>query len=413
MATSARPTIVVVGASVAGGRAVEALRQEGFDGRIVLVGEEPVRPYERPPLSKEVLQGRRAPAEIHLRPEAWYAEHAVELRLGRRAVALDPVARVVALDGGERLGYDHLVIATGSEVRRLDLPGATLEGVHYLRTLADAERIRADLARGGRVAVIGFGFIGAEVAASCRQLGLEVTGIELLPYPLGRVAGELIGRFFAEEHRRQGVDLRLGTAVQGLRAGAAGRVGAVVTADGEAIPCEMVVVGVGVRPAVDWLAGSGLALENGVVVDDYCRTNLPGVYAAGDVANWWHPRLGRRLRVEHDDNAQQQGGAAARAILGMGEPYAPVPFFWSDQYDLTLQMVGICADPERSVVRGDPAERSFSVFLFAGGALQAVIGVNRPRDIFAGRRLLASGAPITPEQAADPNVDLRRLAAPR
>ncbi|HET8631764.1 MAG TPA: FAD-dependent oxidoreductase [Thermomicrobiales bacterium] len=400
-------TIVIVGANMAGGRAAETLRQQGFAGRVVLVGAEPDRPYERPPLSKEYLQGERG-EDFYLRPPDYYAEHDIELLLGARATRLDPAARAVELADGRRLTYDRLLIATGATPRRLPIPGADLDGVLYLRTLPEARALRERVAGAGRAVVVGMGFIGAEVVASCRKRGLEVTALELLPVPLERALGRQIGEIYAEIHRAHGVDLRLDTGVAEFRGD--GRVEQVVTAAGERLDCDLAVVGVGVAPVVDWLAGSGLEMQNGVVVDEVCRTNLPDVYAAGDVANWWHPRLGERLRVEHYDNAMNQGIAAAKSMLGQGESYAPVPYFWSDQYDLRMQYVGHASGQDEVVLRGSPEDPAWSAWYLRDGRLRAALAVNRFKDISAARQLLARDIPVTRDQLADEGVDLRALA---
>lgn len=399
--------IVVVGASLAGGRAAEALRQEGYDRRIFLVGEEPERPYERPPLSKDVLRGGAPSEKVFLRAREYYVENDIELRLATSAVSVSLGAREVALSTGERLGYDRLLIATGATPRRLTTPGANLSGVFYLRTLADAEAIRAALSEAARVVVVGAGFIGAEVAASARMLGLAVTVLEVLPVPLQRVLGDRVGEIYGAIHRNHGVDLRLGEGIAAFRGDR--RVDAVVTTSGAEIPCDLAVVGVGVRPAVDWLQGSGLALDNGVVVNEFCETSASGVYAAGDVANWWHPGLGERLRVEHYENAQNQGMSAAKSMLGQREAFAPVPYFWSDQYDLTLQYVGHASGQDDVILRGDPASQRFLAFYLRAGRLRAALGVNRLRDVRAAQRLIRDGITPTPEQLADDGVDLRKL----
>jgi 3-phenylpropionate/trans-cinnamate dioxygenase ferredoxin reductase subunit len=402
-----RETVVIVGASVAGGRAAETLRADGFDGRIILVGAEPDRPYERPPLSKNVLRGEGDDDKVFLRPADFYDEQSIELQLGTRAAGLNPSQRLVELDDGTLLAYDKLLIATGAKVRPLRVPGAELAGIFYLRTLADARAIRAAAESAGRVLVVGAGFIGAEVAASCRMRGLDVTVLEMLPVPLQRGLGDDVGQIYAEIHRERGVDLRLSEGITeflGHR-----RLEAVVTASGATIECDLAVVGVGVQPETDWLAGSGLALDNGVVVDELTRTSAPDVYAAGDVANWWHPTLEQRLRVEHYENAQNQGVAAAKAILGHPEPYAPVPFFWSDQYDLTLQYVGHATGRDEVIFRGDVATRKFLAFYRRDGRIVAALGINRFRDVSAARRLIRDRVVVSPEQLADERVDLRRL----
>ncbi len=407
---AAPDSVVIVGANMAGASAAETLRREGFQGSILLLGAESLAPYERPPLSKGYLLGHTPEAKLLLRPAEFYAEQGIELRLGARATALDAGAREVELEGGERIGFGRLLIATGSEVRRLDVPGANLSGIHYLRTLADAQALMAELP-GARVAVVGAGFIGAEVAAACRSLGHAVTVIEPFAAPMERALGREIGGLLALVHRENGVELRLGEGVVAFRG--ASRVKEVETTAGARIPCDLAVVGVGVRPATDWLHGAGLALENGVVVDRFCATSMPGIYAAGDVANWPYQPAGAasavRVRMEHYDNALRQGEAAARNLLGQGAPYAPVPYFWSDQYDLQVQMVGYAPAWDQVVLRGSIEARSLAAFYLAGGRLRAVVLVNRVRDLGPARRLVAAGAILDPAQLADETMELRRL----
>jgi 3-phenylpropionate/trans-cinnamate dioxygenase ferredoxin reductase subunit len=402
--------LVIVGANVAGGRAAETLRQAGFDGRIVLVGAEPDRPYERPPLSKEVLWSADHPIDkLFLQPEAFYSEQNIELRLGRRATRLNPDSRSIELDNGETITFSKLLIATGASPRRLSAPGADLEGVLYLRDLSDARRLQARLLQCQRVVVVGAGFIGAEVAASARKIGREVVALEMLPVPLERALGRVVGSLYADLHRAHGVDLRTDTAVTAFHGHR--RVEEVETAPGERIECDLVVVGVGVAPEVSWLEGSSIELRNGVVVDDRCQTNLPGVFAAGDAANWWHPHLGQHIRVEHFTNAQNQGVAAAQSMLGkLDAPFAPVNYFWSDQFDVSLQYVGHASGDDSVVLRGDPTTNEWSAFYVGGERLKAALAVNRYRDITAARQLIANRTPVAPPQLADPNFDLRALS---
>jgi 3-phenylpropionate/trans-cinnamate dioxygenase ferredoxin reductase subunit len=400
--------IVIVGASLAGGRAAETLRAEGYDGQIVLIGAEDERPYERPPLSKKVLADATDEGKIFLRPSDYYQEQSIDLRLGVRAIGLDPAARRVRLDGGREEPYDRLLIATGARPRTLHVPGVELPGVYYLRTLADARAIRDASDKAQRVVVVGAGFIGAEVAATSRMRGLEVTLLEVLPVPLQRGLGDAVGGIYADIHREHGVDLRLQTGIS--RFLGAEKVEAVETTAGETIPCDLAVVGVGVQPETDWLAESGVAIHNGVVVDEFTQTTVPEVFAAGDVANWRHPTLGERLRVEHYENAQNQGVAAAKAMLGRAEPYAPVLYFWSDQYDLNLQYVGHAHGGDEVIFRGDIASRKFLAFYLRHGKLRAALGINRHRDVSAVRRLIRDGVEVTASQLADEQVDLRRLS---
>jgi 3-phenylpropionate/trans-cinnamate dioxygenase ferredoxin reductase subunit len=402
------PQFVVIGAGLAGGRAVETLRQEGFDGRIILVGAEKDRPYERPPLSKTVLLGTTPAEKAFLRPHDYYVEQNIELRLGTSAMRLASEERLVELSDGTRLPYDKLLIANGVKVRRLTTPGIDLTGVYYLRTIDDARAIRDAAASARRVVVIGAGFIGAEVAAVCRVRGIEVTVLEVLPVPLQRALGDEVGLIYAEIHREHGVDLRLGVGVAAFQGD--GRLERIVTSTGDVVDCEVAVVGVGVEPDVAWLEGSGLTIANGIVVDEFSRTNLPDIFAAGDVASWWHPGLEEWLRVEHYENAQNQGVAAAKSMLGILEPYAPVNFFWSDQYDLTLQYVGHATGQDVVVFRGDVANRKFLAFYLRDGKIHAALGINRFRDVNAARKLIRDRVPVTAAQLADEGVDLRSLS---
>jgi 3-phenylpropionate/trans-cinnamate dioxygenase ferredoxin reductase subunit len=386
-------TLVVVGASLAGFRCAEALRRLGYDGRLVLVGAERHRPYDRPPLSKEVLRGEREPGQLALtRPEAFDAL-SLDLRLGVQATALDLAARCVVLGGGERLRYDGLVIATGARARTL--PGAPpLAGIHVLRSLDDALAIRAALERRPRVAVVGAGFIGAEVAASCRSRGLEVTLIETLPWPMARVLNRDVGMVCAAAHRDAGVDVRLGTGVAALEG--SGRVERVRLTDGGAVDADLVVVGIGALPETGWLESSGLALGDGVLCDASCAASAPDVVAAGDVARWEHPLYGERVRIEHWTNAVEQAEAAAARLLAGPQgaaPFAPVPFVWSDQYDLKIQSTGrLRPDDEMFVAHGSLAERRFVALFGREGRFTGALAINRVRQLMGYRRMLREGA---------------------
>jgi NADPH-dependent 2,4-dienoyl-CoA reductase/sulfur reductase-like enzyme len=385
-------TIVIVGASIAGLRAVETLRREGYDDRLVLVGDEPHLPYDRPPLSKELLAGEWEPDQVVLRKQP-YDDLDLDLRLGQRATALDLEGRAVALDGGERLPFDGLVICTGARPRTL--PNAPpLDGVFVLRTLDDCLAIRARLDGGPRVVVIGAGFIGSEVAATCRGRGLEVTVLEMLPVPMARGVGPVIGEACGQLHRDHGVDLRCGVAVAGFEG--RDRVERVRLADGTAIDADLVVVGVGVVPTTEWLADSGLAVDDGIVCDETCLA-APGVVAAGDVARWPNPLFdGESMRVEHWTNATEQGVAAARRLLAddsSAELFAPVPFVWSDQYDVKIQVVGcIHGDDEVVVADGSLDERRFVALFGRGGRLVGALGFTRPRLVMQYRRMIAERA---------------------
>jgi len=389
-------TVAVVGASLAGLRAAQALRRLGFSGRLIAIGEESEPPYDRPPLSKDVLAGKWDVERTRLlRPED--DALAVEWRLGRRAEALDLGARQVRLAGGESIGFDGLVIATGTYARRL--PGAPpLAGIHVLRTLDDCLALRSALDASPRVVVIGAGFIGLEVAATCRGRGLEVTVVEALAAPLERGLGAKLGAYVGEIHRDQGVDLRLGAKV--ARLVGATRVEAVELADGTRIPADVVLVGIGAAPSTGWLEGSGLELADGVVCDASCRTTrAPFVVAAGDVARWPNPLFETSMRIEHWTNATEQADHAAATLLageGGGEPFAPVPFVWSDQYDRKIQVAGRLegADATR-IVDGSLEERRFVMLFGSHGRVCGVLGLNRPRLVMKARALIRDRAPFS------------------
>jgi 3-phenylpropionate/trans-cinnamate dioxygenase ferredoxin reductase subunit len=403
----AAPTFVVVGASLAGATAAATLREEGFDGRLVLVGAEEEPPYERPPLSKEYLRGERPFEKLLVRPVETYSELEIELRLGIAAQSLDPSSRELELADGERIRYDKALVCTGGQNRRFPIPGLELEGVHGLRTLADAARLREEARPGRRAVVVGMGFIGSEVAATLRGLGLEVAAVEVFETPLERALGAQVGSAIAELHRDHGVELVLGDGVAAFEG--AGRVERVRTAGGRVLGCDFAVVGLGIEPAVELAASAGVALENGVAVDERCRTSVEGIYAAGDVASHFHPLYGRRIRVEHWLNAIEQGSAAALSMLGRGEPYAQVHWFWSDQYDANLQYAGHHTDWDELVVRGSLEERTFAAFYLKDGLVDAVVALNRGRDVQRAKRLIAARAPVDPAALRDEDVDLRTL----
>jgi NADPH-dependent 2,4-dienoyl-CoA reductase/sulfur reductase-like enzyme len=381
-------TIAVVGGSLAGLRAVEALRRQGFDGRIEWIGAERHEPYDRPPLSKHVLRGEWGPERIVL-ARTGLADLRAELHFGVRATRLDAERRRIQLDGGGTVAYDGLLIATGATARRL--PGQPdLEGVFLLRTLDDALAIRAALERSPRVCVVGGGFIGAEVAASCRERGLDVTMIEALGNPLEQALGPEIGALFAAIHRDRGVALRTGVAVSAIEGGA--RVERVRLADGSVVPADVVIVGIGVRPETAWLEGSGVELRDGVVCDAHCATALPNVVAAGDVARFWNARYGEEMRVEHWTHAVEQAEAAATTLLhgpSAAAPYAPVPYVWSDQYDAKLAIAGRPrAGDEVRVIDGSFVDRKFVAIFGRDGKLTGAVGLNRMRKLMDWRKAL-------------------------
>jgi len=373
----AEPTYVIVGASMAGAKAAETLREEGFGGSIVLLGEEQERPYERPPLSKGYLLGKDERSSIFVHEEGWYAENDVDLRLGVTVTSLDVGARQVGLAGGGTVGYDRLLLATGAAPRRLSVPGADLDGVVYLRRVGDSERLAGALRGGGRVVIAGAGWIGLEVAAAAREFGCEVTVVEPEPGALHRHVGPELGAMFADLHREHGVTFRFGESVTELR-GSGGTVASASTSAGVEVEADLVVIGIGAVPATRLAADAGLDVGNGVLADAGLRTSAHEVFAAGDVANAFHPLYGKHVRVEHWANALNGGPAAARSMLGMGVSYDAVPYFFSDQYDLGMETAGL-PEPgsyDQIVYRGDREAREFIAFWLSGGAVVAGINVN-------------------------------------
>ncbi len=402
-------TLLIVGASLAGAKAAEGARTTGYDGRIVLVGAEPERPYERPPLSKDVLRGEKDSETARVHDEGYYDEHGVELLTGRTVEALDLSAGQARLDGGETLGFTTAVLATGAEPRRLPLPGADLYGVHYLRTRTDSLRLGDAIRAGGRVTVVGAGWIGSEVAASARQLGAEVVLIDPEPVPLRRVLGDEVGEMFRSLHADHGVALRLGTGVTELQG--TGRVANVVLSDGRVEPADVVVIGVGVTPRVALATDAGLKVDNGVVVDEFLETSAPGVYAAGDVASAWHPHYQGHLRVEHWANALNQGLAAGANAAGERTAYTRLPYFFSDQYDLGLEYVGYSRPGDDLVVRGSLEDRELVAFWHRDGVVSAAMNVNVWDVVDDLKAIVAAGARQDPARLADPEVPLADLAS--
>jgi 3-phenylpropionate/trans-cinnamate dioxygenase ferredoxin reductase component len=404
---SPRRTFVLIGGGLASGAAATTLRQQGFEGRVVLVASEPHPPYERPPLSKEFLQGRREFADALLHPLAWYEEHDVELELGRTVAGLDLDERTVELGGGQRLRFDAALLATGARNRRPPLPGIDLDGVFQLRTIEEAEGLRGAAVAGARAVVVGAGFIGSEVASSLRQRGVEVDLVEPGAVPLKRVLGPEIGEVVAAIHRDHGVRLHTGTRIE--RFEGAARVEAAVTTDGERLACDLAVVGVGVQPNTQLAEAAGLQVADGVVVDETCRTSSPGVFAAGDVANHRHPLFGP-IRVEHYDNALKMGTHAALAMLGSEKPFDDPHWFWSDQYEHNIQYEGFAASWDQVVVRGSIEDRRFVAFFLVEGVVKAAVGFGRGRDVRRSAGLIRANRPVDPEALADEGVDLRALA---
>ena len=409
-----RDPIVILGGGVAGGNAAATLRDEGFRGHVVVISQEPGSPFGRPPLSKTYLRSEEELEDWYVRPAGWYQEHDVELLTNCHAVAVDTAAHTVVLDGGRELSYQQLLIATGGTNRRLGIPGAELPGIHYLRTVAECDAIKAEAAGGRRAVVVGMGFIGCEVAASLTQLGVQVTVLLPGKVPLAKVLGEEIGTLIAGIHRANGVELLTGE--QAARFDGTTRLEAVVTGSGKRVACDFAVVGVGITPEVGVLAGSSIAQDHGVLTDELCRTSAPDVYAAGDVANHRHPLFGR-VRVEHYNNAEKQGTAAARIMLGSADPYGYVHTFWSDQYEHKVEYVGHAATWDDFVVRGNLDEGKLVGFYLLEGLVQAAVGLDRGGDpeldhdseMAAARRLVAERARPARDLLADERTDLWSL----
>lgn len=401
-------SIAVVGANLAGGRAVEALRAAGFDGRITLIGEEPWRPYERPPLSKEVLwDPANVPDNFFLQDENWYAENRIDLRLGVRAEALDLAASAVQLRGGDLVRADRVLLATGGSPRKLNMEGADAPNVHYLRTRDDALRMAADLVDGARIVIVGMGVIGAEVAASAVRLGCRVTAVEPLAAPMIRALGPQFGHWLGEEHRKRGVDTRFSRAISGMKV-VDGRVTAVQLDDGSLIECDAVVVGIGIEPATSLARDAGLTTNNGILTDRQCRTSNPDIFAAGDVAEQ-EGFFGGHIRQETYQNAADQGQAAALAMLGRDVDYCKPIWYWSDQFDLNIQFCGHIPVGAKVTVRGDMESNAFAAFFQAGDTIEGVLAVNRAPDMGVGKRLVERRAVADSARLADPDFSLREL----
>jgi 3-phenylpropionate/trans-cinnamate dioxygenase ferredoxin reductase component len=405
---SSDQTHIIVGASLAGAKAAETLRQEGFEGRVVLVGAENERPYERPPLSKDYLRGEIPREKVYVHDEGFYAEHDIELRLGRTAESLDMSSSELVLDNGERLRYERLLLTTGAQPRRLSIPGAELDGVLYLRSIEDSDALRERLDRGGAVVVVGAGWIGAEVAASARQRGLEVTVLDPLAVPLERVLGAELGAVYRDIHTDHGTEMLMENGVEAFEGDKA--VERVRTSSGRELDCDFVVVGVGVEPRTRLATQAGLAVDDGVTVDEYLQTSVPGVFAAGDVANAHHPFYGERIRVEHWANALNQGPAAARNMLGRSAAYERLPYFFSDQYDVGMEYTGFARTWDRLVFRGDPAAREFVAFWMVEDRVVAGMNVNVWDVTNPIKRLISGRLPIEDRRLADPDVPLDELA---
>ena len=404
-------TVVIVGGGQAGAQAAVSLRQEGFDGRVVLIGDEPMLPYQRPPLSKTYLAGELAMERLLIKPPAFYDKVNIERLLGETVSAIDSRQQIISLNSGQTLPYDHLILATGGRVRRLDCSGANHPRVHYLRTLADVNAMHDKFTEGARLVVIGGGYVGLETAAVAVKLGLKVTLLVARPTALGRVTSPEVGKFFEAVHREAGVALCCNTEVKAIEDEEGnGQVAAIVTDNGYRVLADMVVVGIGLLPNVELAESAGVACDDGIVVDEYGRTSVDNLYAAGDCANHPNPIYQRRMRLESVQNAIEQGKTVAATICGKDKPYAQVPWFWSDQYDLKLQTAGINSGYDQTIVRGDPASRSFAVFYLREGRLLAVDAINRPAEFVVSRNIIAKGIAVSAECLQDEHIPAKSLA---
>ncbi len=404
-------TFVIVGASLAGAKAAEELRREGFDGRLVLIGAEPERPYERPPLSKEYLRGEAERGKAYVHTEDFYEQHDIELLLNATVDAIDLGSSRVRLADGRELAFDRLLLTVGAEPRRISVPGAELDGVCYLRTIADCDALRERLGAGGRVAVVGAGWIGSEFAASARQCGLEVALIDPLALPNERVFGAEIGSFYRDVHAQHGVELLLGEGVESFEG--SGAVASVRTSGGSVVECDFVVVGIGAVPRVELARHAGITTDNGILVDERLASSAPNVFAAGDVANAWHPFYGRRIRVEHWANALNQGPAAARAMLDQHVSYDRIPYFYSDQYDVGMEYSGYAPDWDQVVFRGERDAGRFIAFWLRDGRVLAGMNVNVWDVTEHVQALIRANQPVDVGKLTDVDTPLDSLVAER
>lgn len=404
--------VLIVGASHGGAQAAVALRQNGFDGSIVMVGRDRELPYERPPLSKDYLARDKVFERILIRPEKFWEDKLIDMRLGAEVVAIDGQAHLASLGDGTQIGYKKLIWSAGGEPRKLTCPGADLAGIHSVRSREDVDRIMTELDTGANnIVVVGGGYIGLEAAAVLRKLDCSVTVIEALPRVLSRVAGEGLSSFYQDEHRSHGVDLRLGIGVEAIE-GEHGHVTGVSLANGTVVPADMVIVGIGIIPSVEPLITAGAAGTNGVDVDQYCQTSLPDVFAVGDCAAHANDFAdGAHIRLESVQNANDMATVAAKAICGTSQPYHAIPWFWSNQYDLRLQTVGLSIGHDETIMRGDPESRKFSVVYLKDGRVIALDCVNATKDYVQGRKLVEAHAKPDPSALADPEIPLKSLLA--
>jgi len=399
--------IVIAGAGHAAGQLVVSLKQRGFAGQIILIGDEPYLPYQRPPLSKKFLAGELSADRLYVKPESFYDDPQIELMLSTKVAELNRGKKVLVTAEGDSVRYDKLVLALGAKARHLTIPGADLDGVHYLRNIADVDRIRTELKSHKRAVIVGAGYIGLEVAAVLRKLGLDVTVIEMADRVMSRVVSPEISDFYQIEHSNQGVKLRLGTGVAAFRGES--RIKSVETDDGALIPADFVVVGVGIVASTELAATAGLDVDDGIVVDDRCRTSDGNIYAVGDCTNHPSAIYDRRLRLESVHNALEQAKTAVSNLCGTESHYSQVPWFWSDQYDLKLQIAGLSADYDDVVIRGNPAERSFACMYLRDGVLIATDAVNSPKEFMQSKALIAARARISSDKLADTSIALKDL----
>ena len=402
--------IVIIGGGQAAAQAIQSLRMGGYAGELTLVGDEPALPYQRPPLSKAYMKGEFSEERLYFKPAAWYDDNNVDLILSTRATGIDRANRKVLLEHSGQLDYDAAIIATGSRPRSLPAEGADLDGVFDLRTLSDVERIRPQMVAGRSIVIIGAGYIGLEAAAVARQMDLNVTVLEMAPRVLARVTSPVMSEFYETEHRNQGVDIRTGARLDRLE-GTDGHVSAAVLADGTSLKADIVLVGIGILPNEELASDAGIACKNGILVDRDARTSDPRIFAAGDCASRPLVHYGRTGRLESVHNAIEQGKLAASAILGKPRPPEDCPWFWSDQYDLKLQIAGLSQDYDRIVLRGSPADRKFAAFYLRNGTLIAVDAVNSAPEFLASKKLIMQGAKLAPETLGDTSVSMKEIAA--
>ncbi len=401
--------VIIAGAGHAAGQTATTLRQKKYTGEILIIGDEPYVPYQRPPLSKAYLAGELELERLYFKPEKFYPEHDIDMRLGTRVTAIDPSAKTVTTDAGDTLDYTKLILATGSRVRELPIPGNDLEGVHYLRSIGDVQAMQAQFAPGAKIVIVGGGYIGLEVAAVGVKRGLDVTVLETESRVMNRVVAREISQFFQDMHAAEGTKLELGRRVKQIN-GDNGKVVSVSCADGFTVEADLVVIGIGILPNVELAEAAGLKCSNGIVVDENCQTSDPDILAIGDCTRHPNGLLGRHLRLESVHNAIEQGKTAALNIIGNPSPYNQIPWFWSDQFDVKMQIAGMSDVHEQFVLRGDPATRSFAAFYLQQGRIVAVDAINSPREFMLGKKLVAAGASIPLEDLADTGKDFKELA---